>query len=306
MDNTEKFICKSKKTHGDKYDYSLVDYVNNKTKVKIICPTHGIFEQTPKLHKSGYGCKKCTIDSGVYHTKKKSLNNFIIESKRIHGDKYDYSLVDYVNNKTKVKIICPTHGIFEQTPLQHITLKQNCKLCVIDSYKGDRELFIEKSRKTHGDKYDYSLVEYINNKTKVKIICPTHGIFVQRPDNHISGNCCPVCSLIERRIKMISIINDRLDKGLQVFPNYNKNFCKFLDEISLESNTHIQHAMNGGEYYIKELGYWVDGYDKENNIVYEFDEKYHKYKSGQKEKDKIRQLEIETLLSCEFIRIVEK
>jgi len=297
---TKENILKFKKIHGDKYDYSLVNYVNNKTKVKIICPIHGIFEQTPKHHKNGYGCKKCKIDKGVYYTKRKSTNQFIEESKKIHGDKYDYSLVDYKNNKTKVKIICPEHGVFEQTPLQHLTLKQNCKKCVVDSYKNGRFLFIEKSRKIHGDKYDYSLVNYVNNKTKVKIICPIHGVFEQRPDSHLNGQNCYKCSLINKRIKFINKIRHRLEQGYQLVPNYNKDFCQYLDLMSKCFGVYIQHAMNGGEYHIEELGYWVDGYDKENNVVYEYYEKFHKY---QEEKDLKRMQEIIEYLNCEFVII---
>ena len=83
-------------------------------------------------------------------------------------------------------------------------------------------------------------------------------------------------------------------------PNYNKTACRLFDSLSMENNIKIQHAMNGGEIYIKELGYWVDGYDIENNIVYEFDEKHHKQ---QKEKDLMRQNEIINFLNCKFVRI---
>ena len=87
---------------------------------------------------------------------------------------------------------------------------------------------------------------------------------------------------------------------IQVMPSFNPEACQIFDQIMKETSTYIQHAMNGGEYYIKELGYWLDGYDKENNIVYEFDEKHHKY---QQEKDSIRQKEIENFLKCKFLRL---
>ena len=232
--------------------------------------------------------------------KKKTITEFIENSKKVHGDKYDYSLVEYKNNKTKVKIICQIHGIFEQTPSQHILLKQSCRYCMIDSYKSKH--FIEKSKKIHGDKYDYSLVEYKNNKTKVKIICQIHGIFEQRPDNHIHSKGCYLCGRIENRKKHINRIeHDKLNKN-QLLPNYNKNACILFDNISLKQNIHIQHAMNGGEYYIKELGYWVDGYDIVNNIVYEYYEIFHKYTI---EKDKKRENEIKKYLNCDFIIIHE-
>jgi len=181
------FIEKSKIIHGNKYDYSLVKYKNNKTKVEIICPEHGIFEQRPDDHSNGKGCILCGGSN------KKSLDNFIKESKIIHGDKYDYSLVKYKNNKTKVKIICPEHGIFEQMPVFHIHKKYGCPICNLKNKKSLDD-FIKESKIIHGDKYDYSLVKYKNNKTKVKIICSEHGIFKQEPKLHIHRKYgCPKC-----------------------------------------------------------------------------------------------------------------
>jgi hypothetical protein len=106
--------------------------------------------------------------------KKKSKSDFINEANIIHNNKYDYSLVEYTNNNTKVKIICPEHGVFEQKPLKHINNKQGCKACGIISRvkkeSNNTKIFIVKANEVHNNKYDYSLVEYINNKTKVKII----------------------------------------------------------------------------------------------------------------------------------------
>lgn len=89
-------------------------------------------------------------------------------------------------------------------------------------------------------------------------------------------------------------------------PPYNKKACEYFNKLMIENNCHIQHALNGGEYYVKELGYWVDGYDKQNNIVYEWDEKRHYNSVGMlKDKDVVRQNEIENFLKCKFIRIKE-
>ena len=182
---TEQFIEKAKTIHGDIYDYSLVEYKNNHTKVKIICPEHGIFEQSPYTHSRGQGCSTCG------GKKKLTTEQFIEKAKTIHGDIYDYSLVEYKNNHTKVKIICPIHDIFEQIPTNHLKGK-GCSKC-----KGGIKLtikkFIEKAKVVHGDKYDYSLVEYKNAKTKVRIICPIHGVFEQIPSSHLNGNGCYKC-----------------------------------------------------------------------------------------------------------------
>ena len=109
-----------------------------------------------------------------------------------------------------------------------------------------------------------------------------------------------------RKKQRIAAIN-RIEKNKgQCFPNFNTNACLLFNEIMIKEKIKIQHAKNGGEFYIKELGYWVDGYDEENNIVYEFDEKRHFDKNGELlERDKIRQKEIEDFLGCKFIRIKE-
>jgi hypothetical protein len=104
------------------------------------------------------------------------------------------------------------------------------------------------------------------------------------------------------RIKEVSI---NKFNGNQVIPSYNEKGCNIFDKISKENNIHIQHAMNGGEFHAKELGYWVDGYDEENNIVYEYDEEHHFINGKLLEKDTIRQQEIEHFLNCKFIRFKE-
>src|ERR1035437_7612928 len=115
----EIVITKANLVHKNKYDYSLVEYVNTDIKVKIICPIHGNFEQTPHDHLGGHGCSKCGDKSSKDRTKS-NINKLIKTAKEIHNDKYDYSLVEYVNTDTKIKIICPIHGVFEQTPHHHI------------------------------------------------------------------------------------------------------------------------------------------------------------------------------------------
>ena len=120
---TEQFIEKAKQIHGNKYDYSKVEYVNNHTKVCIICPEHGEFWQTPNSHLNGNGCSSC---KGL---KKLTTKEFIERAKQVHGNKYDYSKTIYVNKRTKVCIICPIHGEFYQTPHNHVYQKQGCPEC---------------------------------------------------------------------------------------------------------------------------------------------------------------------------------
>lgn len=124
-------------------------------------------------------------------SKRKSNDEFIREAQSIHHNKYDYSKVEYVNNKTKVCIICPEHGEFSQTPSDHLNGK-GCPQCA-GNVRCDKDTFIEKAKHIHNDRYDYSKVEYVNAHTKVCIICPEHGEFWQTPNNHLNGNGCPLC-----------------------------------------------------------------------------------------------------------------
>ena len=188
---TEEFILEAKKIHNNKYDYSLVEYKNNHTLVKIICKEHGAFEQVPSSHLQNHGCPEC---SGNNH--KKTTEEFILEAKKIHNNKYDYSMVNYINSKTKIKIICKEHGVFEQVSSNHLQ-GQGCPRCA-GIQKLDNYSFIERANKVHSNKYDYNLVEYIDSKTKVKIICSTHGIFLQKPSNHLQRQGCPKCAGIQK------------------------------------------------------------------------------------------------------------
>ena len=195
---TDEFIAKAKKIHGDKYDYSKVEYVGALTKVCIICPKHGEFCQEANSHLRGQGCPKCKYEKQTCTT-----DEFIAKAKKIHGDKYDYSKVEYVNRKTKVCIICPKHGEFWQTPSAHLR-GQGCPKCKSKKQTCTTDEFIAKAKKIHGDKYDYSKVEYVNRKTKVCIICPKHGEFWQTPNHHLSGCGCPKCGVENHRKNKLS------------------------------------------------------------------------------------------------------
>lgn len=194
----EKFLEKSKKVHNNKYDYSKVEYINSTEKVSIICPIHGCFLQTPQAHSRGNGCPKCSnLNRG---SKKRWDNNkFIEESKKIHGPKYDYSNVVYKNSSTKVEIICPKHGGFYQSPSNHLN-GQGCPKCSGKNV-GIDELKL-KFKEVHGEYYDYSKVDFNGMHKHVIIICPEHGNFKQTPSKHIQGQKCPMCSNINRGLKL--------------------------------------------------------------------------------------------------------
>jgi len=139
----------------------------------------------------GNGCPTCNVDKQRYTTAE-----FIELARAAHGDRYDYSKVDYLNFKQKVEIICKQHGSFWQLPQGHIRgHKSGCRKCAIEQLRLTVDEFIERSIKKHGDKYDYSRVAYKTNHDKVELICKEHGSFMQLPMNHIQGTGCPGCAV---------------------------------------------------------------------------------------------------------------
>ena len=193
--NIEEFISKAREVHKDHYDYSKAVYCGALKKICVICPEHGEFWITPANHLSGQGCKICGLIERS-KKRKKSIEQFIKESRTVHGDKYDYSKVKYHNIDKKVCIICPEHGEFWQTPYHHLN-GCGCQKCV--GQGKTTEDVVEEFKKIHGDKYDYSKVEYTNSLKKVCIICPEHGEFWQSPTNHLNGCGCPKCSNVKHK-----------------------------------------------------------------------------------------------------------
>lgn len=126
-------------------------------------------------------------------SKRLTTEEFIRRAREIHGDKYDYSKAQYVNAKTKIAIICPSHGIFEQIPDKHLR-GAGCPMCKADKRRLTQEEFIKRASFTHNNFYDYSMVCYKDNESKTTIICPIHGAFEQRPHNHLKGQGCPLCA----------------------------------------------------------------------------------------------------------------
>ena len=135
-----------------------------------------------------------------------NTHEFIEKARKIHGETYDYSKVEYISAIDKVTIICKTHGEFLQQPSNHLSNKAGCNNCAIENraenHKSNNDEFIEKARKIHGDKYDYSKVEYIDNSTKIIIICKEHREFLQRPNNHLNGQGCINCGIENTKLKL--------------------------------------------------------------------------------------------------------
>lgn len=193
-----KFIEKARLKHGRKYNYNKVKYINAKTKIIIICPDHGEFEQIPSNHLSGAGCGKCSKVSQVKQLTK-TTKQFIEEAKKVHNNVYTYPNTVYVNNCTKVAITCENHGDFHQTPAHHVSNKQGCPTCKTELLQKinlkTQEEFLQKANSVHNNFYDYTQTLYKGSHAKVNITCPFHGCFTQTAASHLNGNGCKFCAL---------------------------------------------------------------------------------------------------------------
>ena len=189
-----------------------------------------------------------TLNEVFKNIKLKGLE-FIKKANTLHKNKYDYSLVEYKNCDTKVKIICPVHGVFEQTPYKHLK-GQGCPICAKNK-KFDTNQFIKRVRKIYGDRYDYSLVDYKNANTKVKIICPIHGIFERTPRSHWEGKGCPICAKTTSNGE--NLVLEYLKKNNIKFV-YQKKFEDLKDKKPLSYDFYLpEHNLlieyNGEQHY---------------------------------------------------------
>ena len=184
--------------------------------------------------------------------KKFTLDNFITRSKLVHGEKYDYSEVKFVNSQIKVCIICPEHGKFWQIPERHYGRGDGCPICrwkkaknTIRKVQGmTTEEFVKRAKKIHGEKYDYSKVKYENIETKVCIICPEHGEFWQTPHHHLNGHGCPLCGRNDiSEEKITNIFKEHFNVISQYKPDFLKENGKFqtIDIFLPEYNIGIEY-----------------------------------------------------------------
>jgi very-short-patch-repair endonuclease len=191
--SNEEFINKAKNKHESIYDYSNVKYKNLNSKVDILCNIHGIFSQNARNHLNGSGCPKCSHNSRVKNNRS-DLLEFIKKSEGIFGvGHYEYNKSVYVNSKTRIIISCKEHGDFQIKPVHHINFKSGCKKCS-KSYRRSTEDFINDSKKIHGEKYSYEKTVFKSTDRFVKITCYTHGDFKQKASHHLLGHGCTKCN----------------------------------------------------------------------------------------------------------------
>lgn len=258
--NTEEFILESKKIHGDYFDYTSTVYKSAKDAVYIKCPKHGEFSQTAHNHLTGFKCNLCAKEN-ISDRFSLGTKSFIEQASRIHKGKYNYSKTKYVNANDKIIITCPDHGDIETYPTHHLN-GSDCKHCALEAKTTSLEEFINSSTLLHNSRYDYSLVNYINNNTPVAIICPEHGIFEQRPRLHACSTACgcPICNkisfwdisrfspeqLAELNGIYIMILEEKITGNQLVKVGISKNVKKRCQDIERESNNF---------YFVRPLAY---------------------------------------------------
>ena len=208
----EGFISKAKAIHGSKYSYEAVNYINDKTKIKIYCNNcKTYFFQNAGSHLQGRGCPVCAKQT-ISQKRRSNINEFIAKARKIHGNKYDYGLSNYVKSSQKIKIYCNScKKYFFQTPNKHLE-GNGCPYCA-GKYTTTDE-FIKKSVETHGNKYSYDKTKYINSNTRVKIFCKKcKKYFKQLPSVHLSGRGCPVCARQIIKQKLLSTTEEFIKKA---------------------------------------------------------------------------------------------
>lgn len=229
----EDILEKCKLAHNNKYDYSKVEYKGYYDNVEIICPNHGSFMMTMNLHlRYKRGCGKC---------KKDLFNNDILNKLKEKHPTYDYSLVNKFLLSEKINVICPIHNKFSILLSSHLE-GRGCPKCSNDKKKITMQEFLERAKLCHGDKYDYSEVNFDKVGDKIKIRCYNHGYFYQRMAPHIyAAHGCPKCS------KIVSKEETEWLNYLKIPKEY-RNYKLIIDDCI----------------------FFPDGYDPSTNTVYEF------------------------------------
>lgn len=248
----KEYILQIPQNNKDKYDLSLLEYKNLRSKIIIICNNHGEFTIGAREFIRGSGCQKCSKKISIMNLTHQKLNkicrkdNFIKKAKEKFN--FDYSLVEFKNLRTPVKIICKKHGVFKQKPIVHLNSKIGCPKCfenVLNDFSNKNKLsqkyIINTCSKIHNNKYSYNYLSYINTTSLAIITCPIHGNFKQRITDHLNGHGCSKCTHI-----------------------ISKAETNWLDSLNIKKENR-QVSLPGLPKRWK-----VDGYDPETNTVYEF------------------------------------
>jgi len=258
LERKDHFIKRATEFHKNKFDYSLIEYQDAKTRVKIICPIHGIFEQKPDKHlcKGSKGCQQCWWDikkqiekerdySKIKQKESYSKEKFTQIATEKFGDKFKYNLINYTGiTGNKIEIICPIHGSFINSPRNHLLSGTGCPHCGLIRAKKSRvknyQYAIEQFNIKHNFYYDYPESNekiYFNKKSKIDIICKKHGVFQKTGRKHLLGQGCFHCK-----------IEELIDKNILV-GGYSEEL--FIKKPELKDFPAILYYLkiNNGKYY---------------------------------------------------------
>lgn len=228
-----------KKRHGDKYDLSLVtEYKSRNQILDIIChekfkdgSEHGVFQITSASFLNGHGCPHCA--KNVRKEKEtKPFEQMVEDAKNVHGDKYIYDKETYVNAHVKMKITCPIHGEFWQTPHAHINKKRGCPKCN-GGVKLTQEEYLEKIKDIYKNTFDLSQIKYTNANGIVTPICPKHGLFEIKARNFAKGHGCPMCAKEKNKNSLTYTQEKVIEMAKQVHGDrYNYDNSKYVNMLT--------------------------------------------------------------------------
>lgn len=173
---TEEVIAKCKKVHGEKYDYSEMEYIDSKTLLAIKCKEHGVFYQLLCNHLKGCGCPLCGGNNRM------TTEQYVKKLKeKCKDENISFEKVKYVNNRTPITLTCSKHGDWATWPtslLKNIECPECQKERLHNLYAKKTVDFVKDAKEVHGDNYIYDKTEYVNCHTKLCITCPKHGDFL--------------------------------------------------------------------------------------------------------------------------------
>jgi very-short-patch-repair endonuclease len=254
----EEFIADAYLIHKDRYDYSLLDYKSNITKIKIICKKHGVFEQTPKNHLRGAGCIKCNSVGKSKYKKEEVIEK--LES--IYGENYEYPDFTFNSLDDEIKLVCKKHGDVVKKIKQH--LKYGCKKCYYEvvgsTLRTTIDDFIKRANEKHSFKYDYSNVVIIPKNNQVEIICRKHGSFFQDRKSHLGGNGCPTCSTSRGEILIENFLKEN---NINYQSQFQFSDCRYINPLRFDFYLHdynICIEFDGVQHYAKDASesYYYD------------------------------------------------
>lgn len=252
------FEKKAKAIHGDKYDYSEVEYIKSSIKVKIKCKKcQTEFWQTPNNHLNGQGCPKCKLYKLKYN-QQKTFDDFVADAIKIHGDIYKYIKNTYDGAKHKMKILCKKcNKYFYQTPDKHL-IGHGCPKCSVElSHKKQlksRDQFLIEAKQVHNDKYDYSMVEYLGRNVPILVKCNECGqIFKIRPCQHLRGQGCLFC-------------HRRISKGeRKVAEFFEKHEIKYIEQKKFKDCIYKQSLLF--DFYLPDYNACIEYQGKQHYFI---------------------------------------